>query len=215
MILSRAANSRALNDRALNNHVLNRCAPGRIALFVSATTLVLAACAPMPVVREPAPSPTPMAKSAVANLAAASGSLVSGRLMLMPMAMNGMDGVHITGEVGGLPPNSTHGIHVHQTGDCSAADASSAGDHFNPTNSAHGKSGPGAHHGGDMDNISANAGGVARVDFHLHGVALGTGMANDIGNRAVVVHTAPDDYRSQPSGNSGARVACGVIAVTR
>lgn len=155
-----------------------------------------------------------MARSAVANLAAASGSLVSGRLLLKSMPMAGVDGVRITGEIGGLPRNSLHGLHVHQTGDCSAADASSAGDHFNPDNNAHGKSGAGPHHGGDMDNITANPDGVARVNFHLPGVSLGTGLANDIGNRAVVVHAAPDDYRSQPGGNSGARVACGVIVVT-
>lgn len=188
---------------------------GRIALLVSAATLALAGCAPAPVVREPPPSPLPMARSAVANLAPASGSLVSGRLTLRPMAMNGVDGVHVAGEVGGLPRNSTHGLHVHQIGDCSAADASSAGDHFNPGNRAHGKSGPGEHHAGDMDNIVANADGVAQVNFHLPGATLGTGTADDIGNRALVVHAAPDDYRSQPGGNSGARIACGVIAVSR
>ena len=193
--------------------VSNSDAQGRIVLLVFATTVALAACAPAVVVRDPPPSP--MARSAVASLAAASGSLVSGRLLLMPMAMNGIDGVHLSGEIGGLAPNSIHGLHVHQIGNCSAADASSAGDHFNPTQRAHGKSGLGEHHAGDMDNISANPAGVARVNVHLHGVTLGTGMANDIGNRAVVVHAAPDDYRSQPAGNSGARIACGVIAVTR
>ena len=196
--------------RAPSNRV-----PGRIALFVSATTLALAACAPAVVVRESPSTPRSMARPAIANLAAASGSLVSGRLRLVPMAMGGSDGVHISGEIGGLAPNSTHGIHVHQIGNCSAADAASAGDHFNPGNRAHGKAGAGEHHAGDMDNITADSGGVARVDFHLHGATLGSGLANDIGNRAVVVHAAPDDYRSQPAGNSGARIACGVIAVTR
>ena len=196
--------------RAPNSHV-----PGRIALLVSATTLALAACAPSAVVRESPSTPRPMPRSAIANLAAASGSLVSGRLRLVPMAMNGSDGVHISGEIGGLAPNSTHGIHVHEIGNCSAADAASAGNHFNPGNRAHGKSGAGEHHAGDMDNITANPGGVGRVDFHLHGATLGSGLASDIGNRAVVVHAAPDDYRSQPAGNSGKRIACGVIAVTR
>ena len=155
-------------------------------------------------------APTSAPLVAGANLAAASGSLVSGKLSLMPM--NG--GVHITGEVGGLAPNSVHGIHVHETGDCSAADASSAGGHFNPATQPHGKAGAGAHHAGDMDNLTANADGVARVSLHLAGVTLGSSAANDVVGRAVVVHAAPDDYRSQPAGNSGARVACGVVAVT-
>lgn len=153
----------------------------------------------------------PSARSAVVNLASASGSLVSGRLTAMPMG----DGVHFTGEVGGLTPGSTHAIHVHERGDCSAADAGSAGGHFNPTGAPHGKVDAGAHHAGDMNNIVANAEGVARVDAHAHGVMLGGGAANDIGGRAVIVHAAADDYQSQPSGNAGARVACGIINVQR
>jgi Cu-Zn family superoxide dismutase len=147
--------------------------------------------------------------SATINLASASASLVSGRLTAVPMG----DGVHLRGEIGGLAPNSTHAIHIHERGDCSAADASSAGGHFNPAASPHGKAGAGAHHGGDMDNVVANAQGVARVDAHARGVTLGGGAANDVLGRAVVVHAAADDYASQPAGNAGARLACGVIAV--
>jgi Cu-Zn family superoxide dismutase len=144
----------------------------------------------------------PSARSAVVNLASASGSLVSGRLTAAPMG----DGVHFTGEVGGLKPNSTHAIHIHETGDCSAADASSAGGHFNPTGAPHGRVGAGPHHAGDMNNLVANAEGVARVDAHVHRVMLGGNAANDIAGRAVIVHAAADDYQSQPSGNAGARV---------
>lgn len=157
------------------------------------------------------PSATAPARSATINLAPASGSLVSGRLTAMPMA----GGVHVTGEIGGLVRNATHGIHVHEKGDCSAADASSAGGHFNPKNQPHGRPGVGAHHAGDMPNISADANGVARVDLHLAGVTLGGAAATDIAGRAVVVHAQPDDYATQPSGNSGARIACGVIAAHR
>jgi Cu-Zn family superoxide dismutase len=156
------------------------------------------------------PATTSTASMATANLAPASGSLVSGKLMLMPMA----DGVHITGEIGGLGTGMTHAIHVHEKGDCSAADASSAGGHFNPTASAHGRASMPVHHAGDMDNIVASADGVAQIDIHLAGVTLGGGAANDIANRAIVVHASPDDYTSQPAGNAGARVACGVIAAT-
>ncbi|MFP5374421.1 MAG: superoxide dismutase family protein [Gammaproteobacteria bacterium] len=172
----------------------------------------LAACAPVPGdVRpsDPLPPVAGGAERAQAVLAPASGSLVSGTLALATMG----DGVHIRGELGGFRPGGRHGFHIHETGDCSAADASSAGGHFNPTGAPHGRAGAGPHHLGDMDNIVADAQGRARVDAHVRGVTLGTGRADDIAGRAIVVHADPDDYRSQPSGNAGARVACGVIAV--
>lgn len=153
---------------------------------------------------------TSTAREAVANLASASGSLVSGRLVLVPMG----NGVHLSGEVGGLQPGSSHGFHIHEKGDCSAVDASSAGGHFNPGAQPHGRAGHGAHHAGDADNLVADASGVARVDTHIDGVTLGGGSANDIAGRAIVVHAAADDYSSQPAGNAGARVACGVIRVS-
>ncbi len=185
----------------------------RIALMTAATAVFLTACGSTAPTKPVAPEmpTTSTARQAVANLASASGSLVSGKVTAVPMA----GGVHLTGTVGGLPPNSTHGFHVHEKGDCSAADASSAGPHFNPSATAHGKAESGAHHAGDMDNVVANAEGVVTVDVHVRGVTLGGGAINDIAGRALVVHAAPDDYTSQPAGNAGARVACGVITVTR
>ena len=186
----------------------------RHTLLATAAACVLAACsttaekpAPAPVATAPAGPANSAAKSAVVNLAPASGSLVSGKLSIVPMS----DGVHLSGEVGGLGAGVTHAIHVHEKGDCSAADASSAGGHFNPSGSVHGRAGTATHHAGDMDNIVADASGVAKIDIHLAGVTLGGGATNDIAGRAVVVHAAPDDYTSQPAGNAGARVACGVI----
>ncbi len=174
---------------------------------------VLAGCASTGTPAAKPASNTSSAKStasrATVNLAPASASLVSGTLTLVPMG----DGVHITGEVGGLKPGDTRGFHIHEKGDCSAADASTAGGHFNPAAKAHGRSGQGAHHAGDTDNIVANAKGVARIDAHVTGVTLGGGAANDIAGRAVIVHAAADDYTTQPTGNAGARVACGVIKV--
>ena len=149
------------------------------------------------------------ASRATVHLAPASGSLVSGTLTLVPMG----DGVHITGEVGGLKPGDMRGFHIHEKGDCSAADASTAGGHFNPAAQAHGRSGHGAHHAGDTDNLVADATGVAHINAHVSGVTLGGGAANDIVGRAVIVHAAADDYTTQPTGNAGARVACGVIKV--
>lgn len=187
----------------------------KTALLVAMTAATLAACASAPPAgRADAPAAAaatvPAVRAATVTLAPASGSLVSGKLNAMPMG----DGVHFTGELGGLKRNAVHAIHVHETGDCSAADASSAGGHFNPAGTAHGKVGAGAHHAGDMDNITADAQGVARVSVHASGVTLGGGARNIVG-RAIVVHAAPDDYRSQPAGNAGARVACGIITAAR
>lgn len=184
----------------------------RPALLATFTATILAGCATtMPSATMP-PSTllsTSTAHRAVANLAGASGSLVSGKLTLMPMG----GGVHVNGDIGGLVPGSSHGFHVHEKGDCSAADASGAGGHFNPTGNVHGKAEASMHHAGDIDNILADASGVAHVNAHLMGVTLGGGASDDIAGRALVVHAAPDDYQTQPSGNSGARIACGVIAV--
>ena len=182
----------------------------RIALFAACTAIgMVTACSTTP---PPAAPPSPAAgtaHNAVANLAAASGSLVSGKLQVMAMGT----GVHIAGDIGGLAPGSTHGFHIHEKGDCSAADASSAGGHFNPTASPHGRMDHGAHHAGDIDNIVAGADGVARVNMHVPGLTLGGGAASDIAGRAIIVHADPDDYASQPSGNAGKRVACGIITV--
>lgn len=190
----------------------------KTALLASASALILAGCSSTPPdsrTDTAASAPTTAAATAApqastvdqarVNLASASGSLVSGRLALMPMG----EGVHVTGEVGGLAPGSTHAIHIHENGDCSAADASSAGGHYSPDGQPHGKVGTPTHHAGDMNNVVANAQGVAQVDVHASRVTLGG--SNSVLDRAVVVHAQPDDYTSQPSGDAGARVACGLI----
>ena len=183
----------------------------RIVLVAIATAAFLSACGTTPPPKRDVPMLS-TAKKATANLASASGSLVSGKVSLVPLAQGG---VRITGVVGGLRANSAHGFHVHEKGDCSAVDASSAGAHFNPFEDKHGKTGSASHHAGDMDNIVADAEGVARPNLQVGGVTLGGGAINDIAGRAVVVHAAADDYASQPAGNAGARVACGVIRVTQ
>jgi Cu-Zn family superoxide dismutase len=119
-------------------------------------------------------------------------------------------GIRVAGEVRGLRPNTEHGFHVHEKGDCSSADASSAGGHFNPGGNPHGQVGSGAHHAGDMPNLKADANGVARVDIVLPMLRV-AGEPNGVVGRGLVVHRDPDDYRSQPAGNSGARLACAVI----
>ncbi|HEV8694331.1 MAG TPA: superoxide dismutase family protein [Lysobacter sp.] len=174
--------------------------------------LTLSACSTTPAPRAAAaPAAVSTAQRASIVLMPASGSLVSGKLTATPTA----DGVRITGEIGGLQRGGTHAIHIHEKGDCSAIDATSAGSHFNPASQPHGKNGSGPHHGGDMDNIVANASGVAKVDVSASGVTLGGGAPNDIADRAIVVHAMADDYHTQPAGNAGARVACGVIKILR
>ncbi|RRD57892.1 superoxide dismutase family protein [Comamonadaceae bacterium OH2545_COT-014] len=117
--------------------------------------------------------------------------------------------VQVTGEVSGLKPGALHGFHVHEHGDCSAPDASSAGGHFNPTGAPHGAHGHGHHHIGDMPQLLADAKGVAKVSFTSHSLKLAG--AHSIVGKSVIVHRDPDDPKAQPTGNSGPRVACGVI----
>lgn len=124
------------------------------------------------------------------------------------------DGVRITGQLTGLDPNSEHGFHIHANGDCSAPDATSAGGHFNPTQQPHGHAGTGPHHAGDIPNQRANAQGIAEVNVLVHGISLEEGSANDVVGRALIVHAKPDDYHSQPSGDAGSRIACGVITAS-
>jgi len=184
-------------------------------LPLATLVLALAACssAPPPVPTPPLPPAqvTPSVAKAEAALASASGSIVSGRVVLLPVAQ----GVRITGTIGGLRAGGSFGFHLHERGDCSAVDAASAGGHFNPTGAAHGRNASGPHHLGDMDNLVADGEGVVQIDRVLGGVSLGGGAGNDILGRALIVHADPDDYRSQPSGNAGARVACGIIRPAR
>jgi Cu-Zn family superoxide dismutase len=149
---------------------------------------------------------TPMARPmAVAELQGRSGSSVGGKVSFFET--NG--GLRVEALVTGLTPGE-HGFHVHEAGDCSAPDASSAKGHFNPAGRAHGHHASSEHHGGDMPNLVANAAGEAQYSAVLGGLSL-TGQ-NGVVGRSVVIHADPDDYKSQPAGNSGKRVACGVIA---
>ncbi|HVO88666.1 MAG TPA: superoxide dismutase family protein [Casimicrobiaceae bacterium] len=120
--------------------------------------------------------------------------------------------VRVSARLTGVPPGK-HGFHIHEKGDCSAPDGMSAGGHFNPTGKPHGNPADADHHAGDMIMIEADASGNASLDTTLTGVAVGQGPADIVG-KAVIVHKDPDDYKTQPTGNSGARIACGVIART-
>jgi Cu-Zn family superoxide dismutase len=128
----------------------------------------------------------------------------------MVMFMQHGDHVMVHAKLSGLKPGQTHGFHVHDKGDCSSPDGTSAGGHYNPNGQPHGPQ-DAAHHAGDMPALKADAEGKVDAMFHLQGVTLGQGEGPSLLGRGVIVHAGPDDYQTQPTGNSGARIACGVI----
>jgi superoxide dismutase, Cu-Zn family len=144
--------------------------------------------------------------AAQATLEPRSGSAASGTVSFVQLN----DSVTVKYEIRGLTPGAEHGFHVHEKGDCSAADASSAGGHFNPGGKPHGHPAHGERHLGDLPNVRANEAGVAWGTARAAGLTIGGSDANILG-LSIVVHRDPDDYRSQPAGNSGPRIACGVI----
>jgi len=145
-------------------------------------------------------------QKASATLESRSGSTAQGTVNF---TWKGPD-VFLTGNFSGLKPNAEQGFHVHEKGDCSALDATSAGGHFNPDAKAHGMPGSGSHHAGDMPNIKSDANGNASYSATISGFAVNSGPTGILG-KSVVVHRDPDDYKSQPAGNSGPRIACGLI----
>jgi superoxide dismutase, Cu-Zn family len=128
-------------------------------------------------------------------------------------AFSQIDGaVQISVDARQLPPG-THGIHIHAVGRCEGPDFKTAGGHFNPANKKHGKDNPDGPHNGDLLNITAGTDGRATASLLATNVTLGEG-ANSLfqpGGTAIVIHAGADDYRTDPAGNSGARIACGVI----
>lgn len=176
------------------------------AVFLS-IALVSVFCGPAP--EEPAdlPEPTPVAGAvAVAELAPTEGSDVTGTVVFREV--NGR--VQVVATVKGLTPGQRHGFHIHEFGDCSAPDSSSAGAHFDPTGHAHGAPGIGEHHAGDLGNIEADSEGNGHLDMLVDFITLDESPISAL-NRAVVVHQDEDDLVTQPTGDAGAPLACGVI----
>ncbi len=118
----------------------------------------------------------------------------------------------VVADVTGLKPGK-HGFHIHEYGDCSSDDGTSAGGHFNPDNMRHGAPTDSAHHEGDLGNIEAGADGKAHLE--MTDSLLSFSGPHSIIGRGVVIHGAVDDYTSQPAGNAGPRIACGVIGVAK
>jgi superoxide dismutase, Cu-Zn family len=124
------------------------------------------------------------------------------------------DGVLVSVRVTGLQPNGEHALHFHEAGQCDPPDFQSAGGHFAPRARQHGFENPEGPHAGDLPNIRANQQGVADTSFVASGVRLSASVAEGLlrpGGTSLVVHAGPDDYRTDPSGQSGARIACGVV----
>ena len=145
---------------------------------------------------------------AVATLTPGKDSKVAGEVTFTKAET----GVKISGKVTGLPAGS-HGFHIHEFGDCSAADFSSAGGHFNPAEKKHGSPKDAEHHEGDLGNIEADASGSATIE--AVDPSLSFEGANSILGRGVIVHANTDDFKTQPTGNAGGRVACGVIGAAK
>jgi Cu-Zn family superoxide dismutase len=143
--------------------------------------------------------------SAVADLQSTKGNSAKGTVRFTQAG----DTVRVSASLSGLMPGAEHGFHVHEKGDCSSGDGMSAGGHYNPAGKPHGPQGA-EHHAGDMPNVRADSYGNASATFELHGMSVAGGTADIVG-RGLIVHRDPDDYRSQPAGNAGPRIACAVI----
>jgi Cu-Zn family superoxide dismutase len=174
--------------------------PTRACSLSVCAALVLAGCASM--------SGSP--QIAVATLAPTQGNATHGTVSFVQKGLQ----VVVDARFTDLAPGA-HGIHIHERGDCSSPDGQSAGGHFNPSGKLHGGPMTQAHHAGDLGNIIAQADGTAtlHVTVPTTQISLKDTAINGIVGKSVIVHADPDDFVTQPSGNSGKRLACGVISL--
>lgn len=164
----------------------------KLVLF-SVTLLILGACA------------TTSRPTASATLSPTSGSSASGTVTFTEM----QDGsVQVKVALTGVPAGR-HGFHVHDKGDC-GDNGNAAGGHFNPAGVAHGAPNAAAHHAGDFGNVDADANGNVNATLTMHGVTVSAGPNSVVGH-AVILHANSDDLTTQPTGNAGARIACGLV----
>jgi Cu-Zn family superoxide dismutase len=145
---------------------------------------------------------------AVAVLHPTQGNSVEGKVTFTKADTGLKVSVHVTGLTAGK-----HGFHIHEFGDCSAADGASAGGHFNPSAESHGAPTDAQRHAGDLGNIEATAAGVADLEYTDSRAALDG--ANSVLGRGVIIHAGADDLKTQPTGNAGGRLACGVIGAAK
>ena len=146
------------------------------------------------------------APKASASLQPTKGSNVRGSANFVQIG----DKVRVTANVSGLKPNGEFGFHIHEAGDCSSGDGMSAKGHFNPHGKPHAHAGASERHAGDLPSLKSDAGGSANLTADLDVITVSPGPASVVG-RGLIVHAQPDDFRTQPTGNAGARSACAVI----
>lgn len=162
-------------------------------LWIAVLGIGLTACATM------------QGPTAVANMSAISGSSATGTVKFTELS----DGsVRVDVALTNVPPG-VHGFHIHEKGDC-GDNGNAAGGHFNPRGNPHGSPSDTAHHAGDFGNVSADSTGVVNTSFTTRAISISPGTASAVG-RAVVLHGSPDDLTSQPSGNAGPRISCGIV----
>lgn len=171
-----------------------------LSLFV--VSLMLTGCE----VIEKTGIPTITSNQAIAVINSASGSEVTGIATFTQIGQTVM--LHI--EIQNVETGQ-HAVHIHENGDCSSPDGKSAGGHWNPTNVAHGKWGEGEFHLGDIGNIDVGEDGTGTIELSTDLWEIGTGSIQDVVGKGIIVHADADDFTSQPSGNAGARIGCGVI----
>jgi Cu-Zn family superoxide dismutase len=165
-------------------------------VLLSVAILLVAACASM--AKRP---------SASATLASTSGSTAAGTVTLTDDA----DGsVEVVVNLTGVPPG-VHGFHIHEKGDC-GDNGNAAGGHYNPTGTAHGAPNADPHHAGDWGNVTADPSGNVTMRFNTRSISVAAGPNTAVGH-AIILHANPDDLTTQPSGNAGPRIACGVVGL--
>jgi len=168
----------------------------KVALSIACGALLAAGCAEMGS-KEP---------TATAKLEPRSGSKVQGSVTFTQVG----DVVRVTGEITGHT-KGPKGFHIHEKGDCGDDKGMNTGGHFNPHKSKHGGPYEPVKHAGDLGNLTFNDAGVAKINFTVGDIAVNSSDANGIIGRAVIVHATADDLKTDPTGNAGGRVACGVI----
>jgi len=165
-------------------------------VFFVAIVAVIAGC-------QSIPSDAPRA---TANLQPTKNGKASGTVDFYQIG----DKVRVVANVGGLVPGRLHGFHIHEVGDCSSGDGMSTKGHFNPLGKPHAHPSTAERHAGDLPALQGDATGQAKLETYLDVIAVTAGPTSVVG-RGLIVHADPDDYKTQPTGNAGARIGCAVI----
>ena len=171
---------------------------------VLASAIALTACQTTPDKQDLPAEIQPALKAQIQTVDVSKAHL--GKMYLRPV----QGGVQVFGKLTGLNPGSTYAIHIHENGTC-ASKGKDAGGHFNPLDKQHGHPSTPESHAGDLPNLTADANGVASINFVREDISVDPRVANTVYNRAFIIHAGADDYVSQPAGNAGDRMACGVL----